>query len=651
MKALPSVLLLFASLTFAQTAPSQDVSGNSLLKGAYNFRQVSYYVSNALGTLSRSTALFGTITFDGAGNYTIAGSLLDSTAVPVAAVPYTKTGTYGIAASGFGSLVGPLSNTDSVHGLVSNGIFIGSSTNSSFNDLFVATPATPTATAATLKGVYSIASLEFPSTDPTAAISAWFPLNADGLGNLGAVTVTGHVAATAATLATQSIPSATYTFGGGVGTIVYQAFVQSQGAISTPLLVGGSKALYVSPDGKFVFGGSTSGWDLFIGVNVVSPAPSTLGFTGLYYQAGLDQDVSQLSSGTTTLAGYYGSLNTAKGQTIGHQHLNSLPVSSPYDYTFADTYTQNTDGSYSDVTLGATYILGTDGIRIGYDTGSALGINVALPAATLTGSGVFLNPQGVVNAASYAPFTAGISPGELISLFGSNLAATTTGSTEIPIIGELGNVQVMINGAAAPVTFVSPTMISAIVPYTVNSSTATSTLASFASIQVINNGTASNIVSMPLSITSPGVFTYPADGIGYAAVLHLDYSLVSTTNPAQTGETLAVFVEGLGAVTPAITAGGPGPFTPLSETPAGSIGMLIDGQLATVSYAGLAPGYPGLYQINVEVPAGTSSGDVYLSVAGPDSLTTEAKISIAPGAGTMTTNAHGAMAWQQSRLH
>lgn len=626
---------ILTGVAFCCSAWSQATpNSNALLTGAYNFRQVSYYVSNPLGTLSRSTVSYGTITFDGNGNYSIAGSLLDSTVVPQAVAPLTKTGTYVLGASGQGTLSGPVSSTDLVYVLVSNGIVVGSSTSSNFNDLFIAAPATPSATVATLNGAYSMASLNFPSTDPTAAMSAWFTVTADGKGNVTPLAITGHSASAASTLVTQILPATVpYTFTGGVGTLTFPVNT------AAGIFLSGPKTLYASPDGKFVFGGSATGWDMLIGVNTVTPPPSTLGFTGLYYQAGLDQDVSALASGTTTLAGYYGSLNTSNHLTVAHQHLNSEPISTPYDYTFADTYTANSDGSVSDPLLQATYVLGSNGIRIGYDTGTALGINVAIPATTLTGTGVFLNPQGVVNAASFAPFTAGIAPGELVTLFGSGLSATTASASATPIATTLSNVQVLINGTPAPVAYVSPGAVTVIAPYTLSTATSsgsTSLQPQSATIQVVNNGVASDTISTYVRTTSPGVFTVPADGIGYAAALHLDYSLVTTSSPVAAGETIALFVEGLGLVSPSIAAGAVGPTSPLSVTPANTIGVLVDNQLATVSYAGLAPGFAGLYQINVQIPAsGIHSGDVSIAIAGPDSLSAEAKITVAAGTGTI----------------
>ena len=64
-------------------------------------------------------------------------------------------------------------------------------------------------------------------------------------------------------------------------------------------------------------------------------------------------------------------------------------------------------GNYTDTAAARQYTISAEGsIRIGVGTGPYLGINVALQAPVLTGEGVFLNPAGVINSASFAPFTA-----------------------------------------------------------------------------------------------------------------------------------------------------------------------------------------------------------------------------------------------------
>jgi uncharacterized protein (TIGR03437 family) len=145
-------------------------------------------------------------------------------------------------------------------------------------------------------------------------------------------------------------------------------------------------------------------------------------------------------------------------------------------------------------------------------------------------------------------------------------------------------------------------------------------------------------VTTAIGTTAPGVFTLPPGGLGNGAIIHQDGSLVTTLNPAQAGETVSVFVTGLGAVNPTISDGAAGPSNPLSYT-SNTITADITGTAATVTYAGLAPGFAGLYQVNVTIPAGLTAGDSnYLDLAGPDSYTSEASIPIA-GATTSSSAA------------
>src|SRR5262249_7841264 len=153
---------------------------------------------------------------------------------------------------------------------------------------------------------------------------------------------------------------------------------------------------------------------------------------------------------------------------------------------------------------------GADGnIQIGYGTGTYLGLTVSVKAPSFTGSGVFISPVGVVNAASYTPFTVGVSRGELVRIFGTNLASRTTSDGTFP--NTLGGVQVMMNNRQAPIFLVSPTEIDAVVPW--------ATTESVVSINVINNNTSSNTITVFRAIATPGVFTLSQNGIGNAAAL------------------------------------------------------------------------------------------------------------------------------------
>ncbi len=263
-------------------------------------------------------------------------------------------------------------------------------------------------------------------------------------------------------------------------------------------------------------------------------------------------------------------------------------------------------------------------------TGATYSLCVNLLAQSSQPAGVFIQPQSIFNAASYAPITNSVAPGEFVTIYGAGLSSVTQSAQTLPLPTTLGHVQVTVNGVAAPLDYVSPTQINLLIPF--------ETTANYATFQVMNNKVASNQVTVYTNLTAPGVFTVPNNngtfpiGIGPAAVTHLDYSLVTQANPAVAGETLVLYLTGLGAVTPAVADGAAGSSNPVSDSnETGSIGIDLFDQSgvdtqATVSFAGLAPGLAGLYQINFVVPTGVASGLAYVDVSTNEAYTSEAKL-------------------------
>ena len=193
MNVAPLALLLFAATGWNAAAQGWDTSGNKLLNGKFYFREVFYILQDGYGDLSQAIALYGTVTFDGNGNYTMTASGYDSSQGPESG---TLTGTYSISASGYGFISNPLSSGDYVYGLVSQqGIFVGSSTESGFNDLFVAAPFSSQTALSTFKGSYWIADMDLSGFSPAYTISSMFQVNPDGAGNLGNIAVTGYFGA------------------------------------------------------------------------------------------------------------------------------------------------------------------------------------------------------------------------------------------------------------------------------------------------------------------------------------------------------------------------------------------------------------------------------------------------------------------------
>jgi uncharacterized protein (TIGR03437 family) len=620
------LLLLLGTCAWQSSAqPTLDSTGNGMLNGTYYMRQVFYVLASESNAIVENVNIQGNITFDGAGGYTFNGTVVNNTSNPVSN-PLTSSGNYSVSGSGEGYIgaIDTAFSIDQIIGTVSHGVFIGSTTEtgSGLNDLFIAAPVGSEATNATLKGAYTIAYF-----DPTYPGDALLTLNADGQGGIGTVSVTSYTGASS-TAGSQSLSGVTYSFTNGA------AELKLGGTRNSSTLVAGTELLYISPDGNFIFGGSPTGYDMFVGVRAATSAPSN--YDGLYYQAGLNLDESA-AGGFSPLDSYYGSFQAFSGKIIGHQrfstssllHYQSLPSLSIFggasDFTYYDSYILNSDGSSDDTAFSQHYLSSTDGtIRIGYGLGPFLSLNVAFQAPTFSGSGVYLNPAGVVNAASSAPFTAQLSPGEFVTLYGSGLAATAATSS-LPFQTMFNNVQVFINQVAAPIYYVSPTQISIVVPYITTSD-------SVAQIYVVNNGASSNLVSAFTGLTSTGVFTEPVGGLGTAAALHPDYSLVSESSPAQIGETVAVYLTGMGIVIPRVADGTAAPSSPLSYTSATPLVYLLDpvGHYlqAPVAFSGLAPGFAGLYQINFTVPSGLVSGDASLEIIGPDSATFQASLPI-----------------------
>src|SRR6185369_7149955 len=180
-----------------------------------------------------------------------------------------------------------------------------------------------------------------------------------------------------------------------------------------------------------------------------------------------------------------------------------------------------------------------------------------------------------------------------VTLYGTGLAKSDQTAVP-PYPASLNGVSVLINNKPAPVRFVSSGQLNVLVPFATTGFTATI---------VVNNGVNSNSVTVPVVATSPGIFTIDQSGSGGGAILHADFSPVNTAKPAAGGETVLVFLTGLGTVTPGLTDGTAGNATTLYRANTDVV-VYVGGQTARVDFKGQAPGFPGLYQLNVTLPQG-----------------------------------------------
>jgi uncharacterized protein (TIGR03437 family) len=106
-----------------------------------------------------------------------------------------------------------------------------------------------------------------------------------------------------------------------------------------------------------------------------------------------------------------------------------------------------------------------------------------------------------------------------------------------------------------------------------------------------------------LGATQPGIFLTGTASQG--AILNVSNQVVTSSNPATAGDVIVIFCTGLGPTAPTVTAGQPSPNSAIVTIPAT---VTIGGVSATVQFAGLSPGFAGLYQVNVVVPPGVTVG-------------------------------------------
>ena len=185
--------------------------------------------------------------------------------------------------------------------------------------------------------------------------------------------------------------------------------------------------------------------------------------------------------------------------------------------------------------------------------------------------------NGVANAANYQ--AGPVAPGEIVSVFGEQLGS-----------GETDSLQLLVEGIPAPVFFHADGQINAQIPYEIGG------LAQV-SIRAVVNGFSSNTVTVAVAAAAPGVFMWQGNAL---VTVRPDGSLVTPEAPARAGEVLMIFATGEGPTLPPSRtgeqSGAPYP------KPVGAVRLLIAGNPVELLYAGAAPGFVGLMQLNFVVP-------------------------------------------------
>lgn len=445
-------------------------------------------------------------------------------------------------------------------------------------------------TSATLSGTYSL-TLTGRAVNSTLVVGKVY----QAVGELtfdGTSAVTGNVVAF-----TSAAP-------GGVATNMGGTYTIPSNCVGTLNITTGDTASYVlipyNSGNDYVITGQDATYEL---TGSGGPQPATClnsTLSGNYVFSG---NGFSLAAGAITGANDISGLLTFDG---GFKVTGSWSIAT----NGASTPDTGTGGYVMPACIGSATL--TDPSGVGYNLWFVLttadGANMAMIGATATemftstAHSTMTNPGlAVANAAGAS---GGTPPGSLFSIYGTNLSTSTAQPTSSTYPDTLGGASVTVNGEPAPLSYASPTQINAEMPLDITGGVAT---------VVVKVGTASsNAVAATVPATAvPGIFVSPSNRA--IAQNYPSYIQNSPSTPAPAGSVIIVYFTGGGPVEggSVLMTGhaAPNQAFDVTETPSAT----INGIAATVDYAGLTPGFIGLYQANIVVPK-VAAGDQKLII-------------------------------------
>jgi uncharacterized protein (TIGR03437 family) len=319
------------------------------------------------------------------------------------------------------------------------------------------------------------------------------------------------------------------------------------------------------------------------------------------------------------------SFNVSAGSTSipGTQSIQVTSIAAGTNVPFTATFVPSTGGNFLtvapssgstpatltlslDAAVSSTLSAGTysGDVQVSSGTGAVQTVKVTLIVSPAGTPVVF----SINSGASLQP--GAVSPGEIVTIFGAGIGPATpaigtsfapTASDTVPTT--LANVTVTFNNVAAPLIFVAPGQINAIVPYQVAGQTSVP-------VVVTNNGTTSATFTVPVTAVTPSIFSLTENGSGQGAILNSDASINGAGNPAAPGSIISIYATGEGQLVPAGTTGCiTGATLPLPK-PVANVSVTIGGEaVSSIEYAGEAPdSVCGLIQINATLPSDLGAG-------------------------------------------
>lgn len=227
----------------------------------------------------------------------------------------------------------------------------------------------------------------------------------------------------------------------------------------------------------------------------------------------------------------------------------------------------------------------------------------------------FLRPGLAVSAAHFQS-GAPVSPGGLVTLFGEGLAENEAQATEAPWPFSLAGRELVVNDdLKAALLYIGPRQVNFQMP--------SAAPTGLGRVALRSAETGELIAGAPVSVAAaaPALFTAGMNGQGAALALNQDGSRNSTASPAEKGSVIVLYGTGQGPVSPPVPDGAGAPSGTLAATVAvptsdgrtcltsqPSVCVAIGSSFGDIQFSGLAPGFVGLWQLNVRVPEDSPSG-------------------------------------------
>ena len=365
-------------------------------------------------------------------------------------------------------------------------------------------------------------------------------------------------------------------------------------------------SLAVGPDGSVAMGGTTellpgsNGQDSLTGRNgavfLVAP-PLTLALTGSASPSVLTPGASFTytftaknigSAAATNLAlgaGFFGSAVQITGVSISSGSCASLP--SPPTSASCTIASLAPEANFTVTVAGMAVGSGSAQASVSL-TSADYNTEYSVVNIQVTGSGPEISTGGIVIHGGTATT---VSPGALVDIYGSNMAAAAaTASAGSTLPTKLGGVQVLVNNSATPLIYVSASQIIFQMPYQTPLGTN--------SVVVASTAASSNAAPVTVQQAAPYILEY---GTNRAVVVNPDGSVNASSNGAKAGAEMVAYLIGSGPLNNPIPTGTAAPTSPLSRETLTTTAT-VAGSAATVQFAGMAPGFEGLMQLNFVMP-------------------------------------------------